>query len=97
MEKLAHFLYHGKDRNELIVVLHGFARTGDRNRMAAVREVICKERPDADIFAPELPVAKNKLCQERAESIARLRRRRHNSEVYKANKPTKWRLCREKY
>ena len=43
---------HGRSR-ELIVVLHAFRQTPAR--MAAVRSELCKLRPDADHFVPQMP------------------------------------------
>jgi predicted esterase len=61
------FLSEGRKRDELIVAIHGFSSAG--NRLAGVREVARMARPDADIFTPELPVAKNRLCRRTAESL----------------------------
>ena len=62
------FLSEGGKRDELIVAIHGFSSSAG-NRLAAVREVTRMARPDADIFTPELPIARNRLCRRMAESL----------------------------
>jgi hypothetical protein len=67
MAEWKQFLSEGGKRDELIVAIHGF--TSSANRLEAVREVTRTARPDADIFVPELPVARNRLCRRTAESL----------------------------
>jgi pimeloyl-ACP methyl ester carboxylesterase len=57
----------GGKRKELIVAIHGYSSAG--NRLASVREVIRTAWPDADIFAPELPFARHKLCRRPADDF----------------------------
>jgi pimeloyl-ACP methyl ester carboxylesterase len=61
------FLDRGKGRHDLVVVVHGYR--GATKRMAAVCETIREARPDADIYAPALPLGKWRLGCQKAETI----------------------------
>lgn len=52
MQDISPFLEPGKARDELVVVLHGFK--GGRESLAPVRQTIHEEKPDADIYGPEI-------------------------------------------
>lgn len=61
------FLEPGASRRKLVIAIHGYANGA--KRLKAVRRVIGDSLPDADIFAPELPFARNFICVEPVEDI----------------------------
>ena len=61
------YLEKGTTRDELIVTIHGFG--SGLKPMLGAREVIRESRPGADVFAPMLPVARNRLTRVKAEVI----------------------------
>jgi pimeloyl-ACP methyl ester carboxylesterase len=61
------FFEAGKNRDELIVFLHGVGNASQR--LADIRTITRAAKPDADFFAPKLPYAGNRLCMVKAENI----------------------------
>ncbi len=63
------YLFQGKARNGLVVLLHGYR--SDRDAMTSVRDAAHDALPDADVYAPRLPFSQSvwSVCMRRAESI----------------------------
>jgi hypothetical protein len=57
---------HGTSE-ELVIALHGYSKSSDR--LAAVRETVTDILPNADIFAPTLPLVEGWVCLQTAENI----------------------------
>jgi pimeloyl-ACP methyl ester carboxylesterase len=68
MQDVRQFLEAGTVRDELVVILHGFARA--RERMAALRQTVGEFMPTVDIYAPELAYSKGPMrCYDKVESV----------------------------
>lgn len=71
-ECVAPFLEHGEARDHLIVLVHAYS--GAKDRLACVRKAIRYITKNdigvnADIYTPELPFQKKRVCTDEAESI----------------------------
>jgi pimeloyl-ACP methyl ester carboxylesterase len=67
MNDMSRYLQPGRNRSELIILIHGLGNASKRLKDA--RKILRAERPDADIFAPLLPYGEDALCTVKAECI----------------------------
>lgn len=64
------FIVRGRKRSELVVLLHGF--TFDHRKMQDMIELVYETMPDADVYAPDMPIRRTFATARSDDTVASL-------------------------